>query len=223
MGSLTALVVAAPLFGLSLSPPDVEAPRSLVPGAAQAAALAATEEAAAEEAVASDSDLMRRLHMGFGIATWAAMTATVVLGAFQYSDEYGLFVPFDETPCERGDAVFGQWQCATPVLHLSLAALTAALYATTFTLSYFVRPRGVEPDRSSRHGRRLRDHRLLRWIHLAGMAGQIVGGVVVANLGAMGVDPEENHRVFQGIATWHLAVGLITWAALTWAGALMLF
>ena len=229
MSSLTALLLATPIFGSSLSPPTVGAPGQSAPVAQARLSMASgelsTTPEAADEGDRSEGrhDRMRGLHRGFGIATWAAMTATVLLGAFQYSDEYGLFAPHGDTPCARGEAVFGQWQCETPVLHLSLAALTAALYATTFTLSYFARPASAsEPDASSAYGSRLRTHRLLRWVHLAGMVGQVVGGVVVANLGAMGVDPEDNHRVFQGIATWHLAVGLVTWAALTWAGALMI-
>ena len=64
------------------------------------------------------------------------MLGTVVLGLFQYINLYG-FGALEDTPCVSGNGIiFGESQCSgVPVVHLTSAMLTTALYTATFTLS----------------------------------------------------------------------------------------
>jgi hypothetical protein len=65
-------------------------------------------------------------------------------------------------------------------------------------------------------------HKLLRWVHFGGMLAQIALGIVIANdIG--GLDRANDYDTLQTLATVHLATGVITYGALTWAGALMTF
>jgi hypothetical protein len=69
----------------------------------------------------------------------------------------------------------------------------------------------------------LRMHKFLRWVHLGGMIAQVVLGVIVANSELIGLDRANDYGTLQALATVHMASGLVTWGALTWAGALMTF
>jgi hypothetical protein len=51
------------------------------------------------------------------------------------------------------------------------------------------------------------------------MVAQIALGIVIANTG----DRANDYGTLQALATAHLAAGVITYGALTWAGALMTF
>ena len=243
MDGLTALLLATPLLGMSLTPaagahtPSIVSPSSqpvlstryLLLEEAEAEAEAAANEAGetteeAEEAEGSDGgDRLERArrrarlvsaHRGLGIATWASMTATLVFGALQYADSY-VFDDDGGNRCSRGEPIMGSWNCDFPVMHLSFAFLTAALYGTTFGVSIAMRDDELSNAEGSR-GSRLRMHRILRWIHLAGIAFQIVEGIIMAN-----VDFEDTGTA-QAVASVHLGVGGLTWAVLTWAGAMML-
>ncbi len=166
---------------------------------------------------------LSKLHKAFGIATWVAMTATVVLGTIQYYNLYGFFASQSGNPCVEGNAVFGQGQCTgVPWIHLSTAILTGALYSATFGLSLAM-PDPLKLDEGdTKYAKKLRTHKLLRWVHVAGMAAQIFLGAIVANSERFGLDRANDYRALQGLATVHLGLGLLTYAALTWAGTLML-
>lgn len=164
------------------------------------------------------------IHRPFGIATWSAMTVTLGLGFIQYYNKYGFFADQGSNPCVQGDAIFGQGQCTgTPWLHLTAASVTTALYATTFTLSLMM----PDPDNLAsgpgEFASTLRMHKLLRWVHFGGMIAQLVLGAVVANGRAFGLDRANDYGTLQALATVHMGLGLVTWGALTWAGALMTF
>jgi hypothetical protein len=45
---------------------------------------------------------------------------------------------------------------------------------------------------------------------------------VLAN-GLLGLDRANNYKTLQALGGVHMGVGLVTWGALTWAGALMVF
>jgi hypothetical protein len=254
MSVLAALMLATPIFGFALQPPDAAMLTSL-PGAVLVpvgvpASLDALDEGAAEgeiepgqgddaadpaaelEGEADDEDedeyaaqLRRRndiaaLHRPFGIATWAAMTVTLAMGFVQYYNLYGFGAGQGDNPCVKGTAAFGQGQCSgTPWPHLIAGVTTTALYATTFTLSLMM----PDPDDlSSGKGKfasRLRLHKTLRWVHFGGMIAQIVLGAVIANVG----DRANDYDLLQALATVHLGLGVVTYGALTWAGALMIF
>jgi len=235
MGPLAAFLLATPVFGLSLQlDPSYLVAQQNAAFAVESAdvdlslagdVLADTEDAAPRSSMADDIARRRRLgriHRGFGIATWGAMTAATVFGIIQFRNLYGAWAPLSETPCVRGTATFGQDSCTgLPAPHLATVMVTSALYYTTFGLSYAM-PDPLQVDQGDgSYARRLRTHKRLRWVHFAGMAAQILLGMVSANSEAFGLSRAENYRGLQVLSTLHLAIGLTTWGTLTYAGALM--
>jgi len=164
------------------------------------------------------------IHKILGITTFAAMGMTLALGAIQYRNLYGAFDSRGQNPCARGDATFGQGQCSgTPWLHLISGVTTFALYTTTFSLAVAMPdPGGLDEGRGV-FARRLRLHKALRWVHLIGMVAQMGLGFVIANGPRFGLDRTNDYGTLQGLATAHLAAGIVTFAALGWAGYLMAF
>jgi hypothetical protein len=164
-----------------------------------------------------------KLHRPFGIATWAAMTFTVAAGFIQYYNLYGFFADQGSNPCVQGDAIFGQGQCTgTPWIHGAAAGVTTVLYGTTFALSLMMPDPDDLAHTKGEFASRLRTHKILRWVHLGGMIAQIVLGIALAN-DITGLDRANDYGTLQALATVHMATGLITLGALTWAGALMTF
>lgn len=242
MNPLAALVLATPIFGLSLQAPSVM-PLPASPTAQVAMAVPSATEfalgstalqfqtnesaasAAAAEEEAYDNALRERnriasIHRIFGISTWASMTVTLVLGGIQYHNLYGEFGSLEDTPCVRGTAIFGQGTCTgTPWPHALSAGLTTGLYFSTFTLSLFM----PDPDNASEgdnaFARTLRMHKILRWIHFGGMIAQIILGPIIASAGNRATD----FGTLQALSTIHMGLGIVTYGALTWAGALMTF
>jgi len=239
MGSLSVLLLATPLFGFSLHVPAFEVDAALSAKAASAELLAKLDEdqppAAKSAAAPSPQDdykeqIKRRnsiagVHRVFGIMTWAAMTATVVAGAIDYHNLYGFGAGVGDNPCVKGSAAFGDdFGCRGGIRTIkSVAAyVTTALYATTFTLSLMMPDPDDLASGKGEFASTLRLHKTLRWVHFGGMVAQIVLGVLMAGrIG--GLDRANNYGTLQALSTVHLATGLITWGALTWAGALMTF
>ncbi len=233
MGTLAALLVATPIFGLSL---DVDASLSIAPVTA-APIVAAEEVAGAGDDVAPEADaeptvaeLMQQrgrigqIHKWMGIGTWASMTVTLFLGWIQYYNLYGFFSSVEDTPCVQGDAVFGQGQCTgTPVPHLASSILTTALYSVTFGLSYRMPDPMNLSEGNGDYAKNLRLHKILRWVHFAGMIAQIGLGIVVANASRLGLDRTNDYGTLQALSTVHMGIGMVTWGALTWAGTIMVF
>ena len=245
MSGLAVLLFAAPSFGLSLQPPTLTPMLDLTIEIAPALIAAQAEEdadgppveggdepaeasAKAEEGGGDDysaqtkrRNSLIKVHRPLGIATWVAMTAAITLGTIQYYNLYGFFDDIGSNPCVTGDAIFGQEQCSgTPWPHLIAAGVTTSLYAATFTISLMM----PDPDDlSSGKGEfasTLRLHKLLRWVHFSGMVAQALLGVFIAN---DFLDLANDYETLQILATAHLASGVITYGALTWAGALMTF
>ena len=241
MGSLAVLVVATPLWGFSLSiDPSLAVDPSPGGGGPMAAvgampATGTTTPADASEPVppargASTAQLMQRrgrlakIHRAMGIATWASMTGTVVLGYLQYWNLYGMFSSLDDTPCVQGDALFGQDSCVRqPVPHLLSSVLTTTLYSVTFGLSLGMQDPLHLSEGSGEYARKLRRHKRLRWVHLAGMVAQLGLGFIIANGDTFGLSRANDFRTLQALSTVHLGIGLMTYVALTWAGAIFLF
>jgi hypothetical protein len=228
MGSLTALLLATPIFGFTLHAPTIEA--SLDVSAHTVAELRAADASGSGGGAQAEyvAETKRRnsiasIHRTFGIATWAAMTATVAVGAIAYYNLYGFGAGIGDNPCVTGKAVGGDWGCngVRPIKN-TLAIATTALYATTFTLSLMM----PDPDHLSEgkgeFASTLRLHKTLRWVHFGGMVAQALIGIVIAN-GLLGLDRANNYSTLQALATAHMGVGLVTWGAMTWAGALMVF
>jgi hypothetical protein len=162
-----------------------------------------------------------KIHRPLGIATWVAMTAALTLGTIQYYNLYGFGSDIGHNPCVQGNAIFGQDQCSgTPLPHLIAAGVTTALYTATFTISLMMPDPDDLASGKGEFASTLRLHKLLRWIHFGGMVAQVVLGIIIAN---DVFDRANDYDTLQILATAHLASGVITYGALTWAGALMTF
>ena len=240
MGSLTVLLLATPIFGLSLHAPAVEADLDLSAKAITAEYSAKLDDdeggAPAEKSAGSSSqdeykaqikkrNSIASLHRVFGIMTWAAMTVTLVAGAIDYNNLYGFGDDIGENPCVQGTAAFGEdFGCRGGIRTIkSVAAyVTTALYATTFTLSLMMPDPDDLASGKGEFASTLRLHKTLRWVHFGGMVAQIALGLLIASrIG--GLDRANNYDTLQVLSTVHMATGLVTWGALTWAGALMTF
>lgn len=164
------------------------------------------------------------VHRIMGIATWGAMTGTLVLGTIQYYNLYGFGSGIDSNPCVEGSAVFGQGQCSgTPWLHLGGGLLTAGLYSATFAISLAMPDPNDLANAKGAYADKLALHKTLRWIHFAGMIAQMGLGMLIANSEIIGLDRANDYGTLQALSTVHLGVGLVTWGAMTWAGALFTF
>ncbi|MET0387170.1 MAG: hypothetical protein ABW321_14475 [Polyangiales bacterium] len=234
MGSLTALLLATPIFGFSLQAPALEQTVAAMDLSTQVVAaelrsvqLAAKKAVSAEQAAYIEQTKTRNsiasIHRTLGIATWGAMTATVAVGFLGYYNLYGFGAGAGDNPCVTGSAIGGDWGCNNiRTVKNVLAGLTTALYASTFTLSLLM----PDPDNLSEgkgeFASTLRLHKTLRWVHFAGMIAQGVIGLIIAN-SLVGLDRANDYGTLQALATVHMGVGLVTWGAMTWAGALMVF
>lgn len=231
MGSFTALLLATPIFGFTLQAPTLEASidvaarttlelrAALVAQAEESAGAAADPEAEYKEQLKQRNNIAS-IHRTLGIATWAAMTLTVAAGALAYYNLYGFGADIGDNPCVTGKTAI---DCdGMRIVKNSLAFTTAALYATTFTLSLLM----PDPDNLSegkgKFASTLRLHKTLRWVHFGGMVAQALIGIVIAN-DLLGLDRANDYGTLQALATAHLGVGLVTWGAMTWAGSLMVF
>jgi len=236
MGSLIALLLATPIYGLSLSVPALEASFDVsAQTAAELQVAASADGPAANESDQADAsqatymhDLKRRndiaaVHRIFGTATWISMTLTVAGGVMSYYNLYGFFQGQGDNPCVTGHAIFGDGGCkGMRTAHAVSAGVTSVLYATTFTLSLMM----PDPDNLSEgkgeFASTLRLHKTLRWVHFGGMVAQALIGIVMAN-NMLGLDRANDYKTLQALATVHLATGIVTYGALTWAASLMVF
>ena len=278
MGSFTALLLATPIFGLSLhaplafpdadqsSRPAVAFNVDVSPKAVAAADLAAKQEdedkaessepegaegaEAAEGADAAEGtegatatkatkagpeddykeqlktrNSIAGIHRVFGVATWAAMTLTLAAGMIDYYNLYGFGAGIGDNPCVQGSAAFGDdFGCRGGIrtIKSTAAYVTTALYATTFTLSLMMPDPDDLASGKGEFASTLRLHKTLRWVHFSGMVAQIALGVLIASR-VGGLDRANDYGTLQALATVHMGIGLVTWGALTWAGALMTF
>jgi hypothetical protein len=237
MGSLTALLLATPIFGFSLNAPMLEGPVDLSAKAVSEVSYAAKTDGDKRARRSEDPaeveyklQLQKRndiasVHRVFGISTWVAMTLTLIAGGIDYHNLYGFGADIGDNPCVSGDAIFGdEFGCRGGIRTIKSAAayVTTALYTTTFVLSLMM----PDPDDlSSGKGEfasTLRLHKLLRWVHFGGMVAQIALGLLVASR-VGGLDRANDYGTMQALSTVHMGIGLVTWGAMTWAGALMTF
>ncbi|HEY6882059.1 MAG TPA: hypothetical protein VI299_28715 [Polyangiales bacterium] len=252
MGTLTALALAVtPIFGLSLTPPQIEAlPASLV---ANVAPLAQLDSSLDEEAEVSTGDLasdapepesaaskgpvlskeeyklqlrkrskLAKIHRTLGITSWALTGLAVIAGTIQWRNLYA----GDEgsNPCVQGNAWLGQKQCyGTPWFHALTGFGAGAAYFSTLGLEMAM----PDPDNASKgnsaYAKNLRTHKILRWVHLSGMVAQMVLGIVIANPRISGgLDRANDYSTLRALSLVHLGAGYVTFGALSWAGYIML-
>lgn len=240
-------MLATPVFGFSLAIDFPLAPEALVAQVAEARlgesnaseVSAETSETpagaveagrAAEPGRAGYGETMKKramwvsLHRPFGVATWGAMLMTVVLGAIQYYNLYGFWAGQNDNPCARDEAIFGPGQCfGPPWPHRIAAWTTTALYATTMTFSFLMPDPGGLDEGNGIFARKLRTHKILRWVHFGGMIAQIALGILSSNAAAIGLDRANHYAGARVLATVHQGLGWVTFGAMTWAAATMIF
>ena len=230
MTTLTALMLASPLFGLSLQIDAalLEAPAAAIDPAVVFAVEVSTE--LEQPAQPTTADLIRKrnkikkVHKWMGITTWALTTVTIASGFVQFYNQYGWWRGQADNPCVQGTAFPNQNQCSgVPTGHLTLSVLSATTFFTTWGLSFAMPDPLKVSEGDSKFARQLRAHKALRWVTFAGFVAQIGLGVVAANSEWFGIDRANNYNTLRAIATAHLTVGVVTWGALTAQGALMVF
>ena len=161
------------------------------------------------DAGAADREDLKKHHFWLGITTWASFAATTVLGTMRYANVVG----FGEPLCAEGNTpILGrEWGCGDGLKtqHLISGGFTTASYAATRTVA------ALMPDAESVDYPKLRIHRALSWVHLAGMIATPLLGI------ATGATDDPATR--DALATVHLGVAYGTLAAISAAGALMAF
>jgi hypothetical protein len=242
MGTLTALVLATPIFGFALSQPNAQE-LTLSP-AVVAAASASTEVAEAAPSLAAAFSVgaagvdqaayvqqlrkrakLAKVHRTMGIATWGLTAVAVIAGTMQYRNLYG--VPFstelEDTPCVQGNAWPRQQACyGTPWFHAITGFAAGGFYFTTLGLAIFMPDPDNASEGKSMFAKTLRTHKLLRWVHLASMVSQMIIGVLIANPGVSGLDRTNDYDTLKTLSGVHLVSGYVGLAALSWAGTIML-
>lgn len=200
-------------------PADPNAPPPVDPNAPPAGDASATPAPAEEpdiELVQHRQNIVR-LHRPLGIATWATLTVTEVLGTIASVNQRTWF----------GDGLCGV-RGATPIfgssfgcgglstLHGVFAFASVTLYASTgiYALSMPDPERAAEGD--SRGALRLRIHKGLAWVHAAGMILMPVLGFLGNNPQTFGID-DTTGNISAGFRSVHEVLGFVTWGALTGA------
>jgi hypothetical protein len=245
MGTLTALVLATPIFGFALTQPSIQALDIDPPPAIAAASVSAPASAevaspslaAAASVGAAGVDQaayvqllrkrakMAKVHRTMGIATWALTGVAVIAGTIQYRNLYG--VPFStemaDTPCVQGSGWPRQQSCyGPPWFHAITGFGAGGFYFTTLGLAAFMPDPDNAASGKSQFAKTLRTHKALRWVHLAGMLSQMVIGVLIANPGVSGLDRANDYDTLKALSGFHLFAGYVTLASLSWAGTIML-
>jgi hypothetical protein len=227
MPSLAALVLATPLFGMSLQL-DTAALRTPVMTVDPGALFAVEVKTELQEPTTADlvrkRNRLKKPHKIMGITTWALTTLSVASGFVQYYNQYGWFQSQSTNPCVSGTAWPSQEQCSgAPIGHLTLSVVTSAAFFATWGISLAMPdPLGLD-EGDGKYAKKLRAHKALRWVTFAGFLAQIGLGVIAANGEWFGIDRANNYNALRAIATAHLSVGVVTWGALTAQGALMVF
>lgn len=195
---------------------------AVVPTASDTASAAAEAQEAAYADALHARNRLAKVHRILGISTWVAMGGTLTLGAIQYWNLYGFGGTYSDNPCVDGDAIGGYEACVgRPLPHLISSLVTTGLYVSTLTLALLMPDPDDAATGDSEFARTLRTHKILRWVHLVGMVAQVALGIVTANVFDR-ANPDD-FATAQALATVHLGLGLVTFGALTWAGALMAF
>lgn len=207
----------APAEPAAAEPAPAE-PAPAEPAAAEPAGPAGPEGAApgSEEPSIDLIEHRQRLvgmHRPLGIATFATLTVTEVLGLFASINQRTAFGPGE---CRAGGSpILGfEFGCnGLSALHGVFAFASISLYATTgiYALSMPDPERAAEGD--SRGATRLRIHKALAWVHAIGMVAMPVLGFLSANPNTFGIQ-DVSGNFASTMRSVHEVVGFATWGAL---------
>jgi hypothetical protein len=252
MGPLTALLLATPIFGFALAPPDVAA---ISPAAAAATEISApfSLEASAELEASVDSEggaeanaesssagpktdqaayvvqlrkraKIAKVHRTLGIVTWASMLVTVATGTVQYRNLYG--APFvtglADTPCVKGNAWPNQEQCYGSPLPHAIPGFVTAGFYFTTLGLAMAMP---DPDHASvGTSKYAKNVRTHKALRWVHLTGMVTQIVlgIIMANPRLGLDRSNDYDTLKILSGVHLASGYITLGALTWAGTIML-
>jgi hypothetical protein len=160
-------------------------------------------------------DKLRVYHRSMGITTWVSFASTMAIGTMRYANVVG----FGEPLCAEGNTpILGRsYGCGDGlrIQHLVSASFTTASYISTRTLAALMPDPYDAAGGDSSAARRLRIHRALSWVHLAGMIAMPILGFATSATD----DPHTRDT----LATVHLVVGYSTFAAISGAASLMIF
>lgn len=234
MPTLTALVLATPLFGLSLTPPAYAAPAiGPAPSLQIQEAAEPTQEAAEAAQDAGDARLASQLATrrtmadwmtGIGIAAIFSMATTAVLGAIHFHDQYGFHDEYADTPCGQQRAIMQEYcGTGTVVPHAIAAGTTTALYVTAASLGIFMPDPLGASEQPGPYGDRIRLHSTLRWVTTTLLIVQSLLGTFVSHADWFGLDFRNDFDALHGLAITHMGIGLAALTSLTIQGSVMLF
>lgn len=221
MGTLAAIVLATPIWGLALQPPTLAAPRILPAQVAQMQSAAEDgsvlvrldDPSVVPAAVTPEMNWTRYL----SLATMAGFATTITLGAIQFADEYGFNARYSQTACANGDAVLDHCGEGTPWAHL-LAGLSTA----TLGIGTLIASTQVDYDHAERADGDWRVYEVTRWIGLVTVGIQALGGFLIANAVRFGwADEQRDFATLQALAGVHMGWGVLTAAVEGFSTALM--
>jgi hypothetical protein len=153
------------------------------------------------------------LHRPLGIATFATLTVTEVLGIFAAINQRTWF---GQGECRAGGSpILGfEFGCnGLSALHGVFAFATITLYTTTGIYALSMPDPERASEGSSRGAVRLRIHKALAWVHAIGMVAMPVLGFLGANPNAFGIQDTRGDyaAAFRSV---HEILGFVTWGAL---------
>jgi len=191
-------------------------------GSASEAASAESSEAPADDSAAQEDDVdleqlrrrerMTRIHRAFGISTVASLAMTELAGTILFINRPTAFGPGN---CASGNCVFGEFgQSGLATFHAISAAITTVAYTTTGIFALTMPDPEHASVGSDARANRLRWHRRMAWIHLAGMILEPLLGIVTAYPGVVGVPPAAVTDFQRNMYVVHMGVGYVTLAAL---------
>jgi hypothetical protein len=160
-----------------------------------------------------------RTHRAFAIAAWSTMLVTEVLGTIQAVNQDTWFGRGNCASDPRGFAC--EQYSLVQSLHQGFAFATTALYTTAGVLAIAA----PDPEHASvgegGAERRLRTHKVLAWVHGAGMVLLPILGILSIHPEIFGINDNEARADFsRATRSVHTVLGFATFAALTTAGIL---
>lgn len=174
-----------------------------------------------------------RTHRAFALAALGGLAVTEVLGTFLLVNRDSAF---GQGACSSvdGSPVLGRdFGCGSGLtaLHLTSSIITTALYTTAGVLAVAAPDPENASEGDSRAARTLRLHKVMGWVHGAGMVLMPLLGILSARPQMIGIDPitsagapNPTFQDFQSaMRTTHAIVGFSTLAALSFAAYLELF